>query len=373
MHNKENPYALVSKECLDDNRLSWRARGLLAYLLGKPDTWEVISEHLKKQASDGARSLRSGLFELQFFGYLEKFVEKDKGKFKQFGYNIYEFSKKPDFTVLEYENLKKKRSEDEKKRKISRNHPFLRFAQMENSTLVSNDIVSNELILPICESCLDNKEKEMCEKCEQTKRRIEIDEQYGFETDKKLAKKYLAELEMKHNFQSENQDLPKETVEERVLQMLSGHDEYAEKASGFPETVQKSVKLFAETFKLSPSAIPKKSKGKGGLYATWIKGVQDLQSIAGNEKRFKLVLDKTYELWNNKSDEYKNHIDKPQGIRGMFVTMESNLTQEEEKQKEELAEKIKISKVEKEVYITDNEETRKQAVVELKKQMRSMK
>jgi hypothetical protein len=216
-------------------------------------------------------------------------------------------------------------------------------------------------------------EKEMCDKCKMAKTKIAIDKEYGFEYDLKASEKWLANLELQHKFEEENPQLSKETVEERVLQMLSGHDEYAEKVSEYPETVQKSVMLFAKTFRLSFSAIPKKSKSKGGAFATWIKGIQDLQSIAGNERRFKLVLDKVFNVWDTSSSEFKTHIDMPQKIRGMFVTMESELRGEEEAKKQEIAENVKTAKAEKEVYITDNEETRKQAVAELKKQMRSKK
>ena len=216
------------------------------------------------------------------------------------------------------------------------------------------------------------KGEEMCDKCEQTKKRIAIDKEYGFDYDKKIATKYLADLETRHSFEKENPELPKATKEEQILQMMSGHDEYAEKASIYPETVQKSVKLFAESFKISPNAIPKKSKSSGGAYATWIKGIQDLQSIAGNERRFKLVLDKVCKVWNNRDAEFKNNVDMPQKIRASFVTMEAELRGEEEKKEKEIAERVQEAKVEKEVYITDSPEKTKLAISNLAKQLRRL-
>jgi hypothetical protein len=215
--------------------------------------------------------------------------------------------------------------------------------------------------------------EQMCEKCEQVKREIETGKEHGFELGVSMKKKHLKELQKIHEFEGNTDVLPKQSVEQKVLQMMSGHDEYAEKASGYPETVQKSVKLFAETFKISPSAIPKKSKGKGGMFATWVKGIQDLQSIAGNERRFKLVLDKVYEVWNNRATEFKTHVDMPQKIRGSFVTMESELTQLEEKQKQEVAERVIETTAKKEVYITDDETLRNEGVADLKKLLRSYK
>jgi hypothetical protein len=35
---KRHPYAQIDKTPLLDTRLSWKARGILAYLLTKPDT-----------------------------------------------------------------------------------------------------------------------------------------------------------------------------------------------------------------------------------------------------------------------------------------------------------------------------------------------
>src|SRR5690606_7164994 len=68
-------YAL-DKRISEDSRLSWAARGMLVFLLGKPDNWRVSVEHLRKQ-TEGAR-IRTGrdgvyalLGELQSAGYVE--------------------------------------------------------------------------------------------------------------------------------------------------------------------------------------------------------------------------------------------------------------------------------------------------------------
>jgi len=298
-----------------------------------------------------------------------------------------EFKKKPndfgyyhDITILDVWEMNEKHFNKEKqvflpkldrieKEKKSRSSPHELAGSLHETK--KNSIRIKPILPAIAGDILCKcKGDEMCEVCERVKKEIVLGEKHGFELGVQMKKKHLKQLEQTHLFEAGNPQVDKLTMEQSILGMMSGHDEYAEKASAYPETVQKSVKLFAETFKISPNAIPKKSKSGGGMFATWVKGIQDLQQISGNDRRFKLVLDKTYELWNNKSDEYKNHIDKPQGIRGMFVTMESNLTQEEEKKEKEIAENFKNSKIEKEVYITDNEDSRKQAVADLKKQMR---
>ena len=362
-HNKENPYVVISKEGLEDTRLSWKARGILSYLLGKPDTWKVVMEHLKKEAPDGARSLRSGLLELQFFGYLEKFVEKDKGRFKQFGYNIYEVSQKPDATIDEYNKIKENKKDKEKKRKTSYNHPFLRFAQMENSTLVSNDIVYNELK----HTCEKNGE-DMCVKCEMLKQKIELGTEYGFEFDVKNSKKMLDNLTELHKTEDPTEH-KKVTQNERIVAMMQGSkDEYADKLADYPERCRKPLSYFLHKWKFSPSAVPKKSKSKGGMFATWLNGIDDLVAISG-EKRFELVLDKVYEIWYNRSSEYKNVVDMPQKIRPLFVSCDAELRQEEiVKAKEEV--KIAKEKVEEKKEYVSAEDGSK-LVKQLQKSMKS--
>lgn len=69
--NRER-YVIISKVPLEDARLSWKARGLLSYLLSKPDEWKVVINHLIEQAPDGEESVRSGLKELEEAGYIRR-------------------------------------------------------------------------------------------------------------------------------------------------------------------------------------------------------------------------------------------------------------------------------------------------------------
>ena len=42
-------FAVLPKQALNDDRLSWEARGVLAYLLEKPDGWQVYQSDLVKR------------------------------------------------------------------------------------------------------------------------------------------------------------------------------------------------------------------------------------------------------------------------------------------------------------------------------------
>lgn len=72
-------FTRIDNRSLRDPRLSWKATGVLAYLLSLPDNWEVNLEHLskaKKKAS-GRAATRDALLELEGFGYIKKDKVRD--------------------------------------------------------------------------------------------------------------------------------------------------------------------------------------------------------------------------------------------------------------------------------------------------------
>lgn len=56
---------------MEDRRLSWKAKGLLAYLVSRPHDWIVRLGDLEGRSTDGRSAVRSGLEELKQFGYAE--------------------------------------------------------------------------------------------------------------------------------------------------------------------------------------------------------------------------------------------------------------------------------------------------------------
>lgn len=74
-------YTVLDNGLLRDRRLSWAARGMLAFLLSKPDGWEVREANLINESDaprQGIRSVRAMLAELEDAGYLHRDWENDE-------------------------------------------------------------------------------------------------------------------------------------------------------------------------------------------------------------------------------------------------------------------------------------------------------
>ena len=77
---KKNNFSIISNEPVQNKNLSWKAKGILWYLLQLPDDWKINLVHLEKQATDGRESLKSGFKELKKNGYIEHDTIREKGK-----------------------------------------------------------------------------------------------------------------------------------------------------------------------------------------------------------------------------------------------------------------------------------------------------
>ncbi|PVV14333.1 MAG: hypothetical protein B6D72_04180 [gamma proteobacterium symbiont of Ctena orbiculata] len=64
-------YVIIDQHAIEDSRLSWAARGLLGYLLAKPDDWKVLVNDLRKRGDLGRDGIYKLLRELREAGYIQ--------------------------------------------------------------------------------------------------------------------------------------------------------------------------------------------------------------------------------------------------------------------------------------------------------------
>ena len=71
-------FAIIRNEVLQDERLSFRARGVLASILSRPDNWRCSAWDLATEGREGRRAILTALTELEDFGYLKRVKKQDE-------------------------------------------------------------------------------------------------------------------------------------------------------------------------------------------------------------------------------------------------------------------------------------------------------
>src|SRR5699024_6446408 len=78
---KNRNYTTIHNEFLKRKDLSWKAKGIMTYLLSLPDDRVVNLDEIKRNATDGESSFRSGWKELVSDGYVSReAVREEKTK-----------------------------------------------------------------------------------------------------------------------------------------------------------------------------------------------------------------------------------------------------------------------------------------------------
>ena len=72
-------FTTIDNGYLNDEDLSFKAKGILTYLLSLPDDWVVHIEQIVTKSKDGIASFRTGLSELIDKGYLKRYPVKEDG------------------------------------------------------------------------------------------------------------------------------------------------------------------------------------------------------------------------------------------------------------------------------------------------------
>lgn len=81
----------ISNDILNDNRLSWKAKGILIYLLSQCDNQEITIKDIVDRGIEKEAAIYNGLKELKKLGYYRKVPIRDKeGKISHWKSFIYQ-------------------------------------------------------------------------------------------------------------------------------------------------------------------------------------------------------------------------------------------------------------------------------------------
>lgn len=131
--HKKN-YTTVNNFICTDKRLSWKAKGIWLYAFSRPDDWDFYLSDIIKQSNDGRDAVKTGLQELEKYGYLVRTQGKnEKGQFDTGEFTFYE---KPQ-SDHEIPEVKKKKKSD----KPYAENPSTVSPTTDNPPLLSTDVL----------------------------------------------------------------------------------------------------------------------------------------------------------------------------------------------------------------------------------------
>jgi len=89
--NASNRFTQITNELIENKNLSFKAKGIMAYILSKPDDWQVYEVDIINHATDGKTAVSNGVKELIEENYIKREMKRnDKGQFKGYNYTVYE-------------------------------------------------------------------------------------------------------------------------------------------------------------------------------------------------------------------------------------------------------------------------------------------
>ena len=86
-------FTQMPNDIIERKDMSWEAKGLLSYMLSKPDDWKFYIDDIVKHGNCGEKKIKSIIKELKEFGYLE--IKQERGVEGKFGNYIWTLNESP--------------------------------------------------------------------------------------------------------------------------------------------------------------------------------------------------------------------------------------------------------------------------------------
>jgi len=90
INKRKNNFTIIPNEIIKAKDLTWKAKGLMCYLLSLSDDWDIHKSDLANRSLDGYESMLSGWNELEKLGYIHSIRVKENNLFKGYNYIVNE-------------------------------------------------------------------------------------------------------------------------------------------------------------------------------------------------------------------------------------------------------------------------------------------
>jgi len=102
---KTDNFTMIDNKVIRDKRLSWKAKGILVYLLSRQEGWRVQVSDIMQRSTDREVAVRSALRELRRYGYAKLEDIREGGRIVERRFTICEDGGLIDPYLLNRENL----------------------------------------------------------------------------------------------------------------------------------------------------------------------------------------------------------------------------------------------------------------------------
>ena len=150
--NKKENFTSIHNKLINDSRISLKAKGIMLYMLSKPENWKYNPKEIAKNSKDGLDSVYSGIKELIEAGYISRTRHSD-GTVDYFVFEDIEENDIVDFSKKENPNRENPNRENPNRENPNRENPDVYKRKNTNKERI---IVNTELKKETSKSDIDD-------------------------------------------------------------------------------------------------------------------------------------------------------------------------------------------------------------------------
>ena len=144
--NKKENFTSIHNKLINDSRISLKAKGIMLYMLSKPENWKYNPKEIAKNSKDGLDSVYSGIKELIEAGYISRTRHSD-GTVDYFVFEDVEENDIVDFSKKENPNRENPNRENPNRENPNRENPNRENPNRENPDVYKRKNTNKERII----------------------------------------------------------------------------------------------------------------------------------------------------------------------------------------------------------------------------------